>query len=279
MTLKPFASLICPLDKLPLKGDENCWVCASGHSFDIAKQGYINLLPAHKKQSREPGDSKAMVAARRNFLELGHYHIIAKTLADLIAQHSQNNRLSILDAGCGEGYYLQSIAELLPHSLQLVANDISKWAVQAAAKRNKNITWLVASNADLPIESESVDFVICLFGFPIYPEFYRVLKPSGKLIMIDPVPEHLYQLREQIYQDMRAKKVSEYHPPQGFKLISKSQVKHSFQLDRQEQIQQLALMTPHWFKAGTEGRERLQQLESLSITLAVELKLLEKIEA
>ena len=108
MSITPFKALACPLDGTPLHCTGSAWTCASGHSFDIASQGYTNLLPMQNKRSRDPGDSKEMVAARRRFLTAGFYQPIAAAvsravLADLPADAS----ISCLDAGCGEGYYMR----------------------------------------------------------------------------------------------------------------------------------------------------------------------------
>ncbi|MGB8241783.1 MAG: rRNA (guanine-N1)-methyltransferase, partial [Azonexus sp.] len=108
MSITPFQALACPLDGTPLLRTGPAWRCAKGHHFDVASQDYTNLLPVQKKRSLDPGDSKEMVAARRRFLNAGHYLPIAAavsgaTLADLPA----GAMATCLDAGCGEGYYLR----------------------------------------------------------------------------------------------------------------------------------------------------------------------------
>lgn len=271
-----FSSLICPFDGLSLLQESGRCFCPNSHSFDVAKQGYINLLPVQNKRSKEPGDSKQMVAARREFLDLGHYRIISETLAEIIDKNNSAGSISCLDAGCGEGYYLHSLAELLSQPLYAVGVDISKWAIQAACKRNQQITWLVASNASLPVESNRLDFVFCLFGFPVYEEFRRVLKPQGKLIMVDPNEQHLYSLRQVLYPNIQPKEKVVKQVPQGFSQLDSISITHDFTLTTAKAIEQLALMTPHWFKSSKEGRGRLLQLELLSTQLAVEFQLYEK---
>src|SRR5574343_199417 len=140
MTIVPFQSLACPLDGAPLQRDGQSWRCAAGHCFDVAAQGYANLLPVQKKRSLDPGDSKEMVAARRRFLNAGHYAPIAElvrraVLADVAADAS----LACLDAGCGEGYYLRQLAAAVGdrQTLAILGLDISKWAVLAAAKQDR----------------------------------------------------------------------------------------------------------------------------------------------
>ena len=98
--IQPFDQLICPLDKQPLQLNERTWCCENGHSYDVAKQGYVNLLPVQNKRSKDPGDSKAMVQARRKYLEEGHYLPLARALADIVLEQGDQ---TLLDAGCGEG--------------------------------------------------------------------------------------------------------------------------------------------------------------------------------
>src|SRR5690554_7386318 len=107
MSAAAFTTLACPLDGDPLYRSDGTWRCAAGHSFDIARQGYVNLLPVQQKRSRNPGDSKEMVAARTQFLNTGIYEPIAQKVTELVRPLLQQDRpLRLLDAGCGEGYYL-----------------------------------------------------------------------------------------------------------------------------------------------------------------------------
>lgn len=276
MSAKPFTALICPLDGERLSREPTRWLCPQGHSFDIARQGHINLLPVQHKKAKDPGDSKAMVAARRDFLSLGHYQPIAKALRDaVIATSTANEPLRCLDAGCGEGYYLGELIPEASRELELVGVDISKWAVLAAAKSNTHIQWIVASNARLPIQDASLDYVFCLFGFPVYEEFARVLAPKGKVVMIDPAPEHLRELRQHLYPTLTEKPEPPAEAPRGFKPIYHQTVSHGFTLGSPAEIHNLLLMTPHWFRASAERRETVLGLQELETALAVEVKILE----
>src|SRR5690606_8953108 len=202
VSVSPFTALACPLDGAPLQRSGASWRCADGHCFDIAAQGYVNLLPVQNKRSLDPGDSKEMVAARRRFLEAGHYQPIADAVAQaVLAGAAPGRTLTCLDAGCGEGYYLRQLATAAAaeaRPLALAGLDISKWAVQAAAKRDLHdarsqagasaapcTTWIVGSNAGLPVLPATLDRVLCMFGFPVYPEFARVLRRGGELLQVD----------------------------------------------------------------------------------------------
>ena len=194
MNILPFHKLACPLDGEPLLYHVSAWRCAAGHNFDIASQGYTNLLPVQNKRSREPGDNKPMVAARRRFLNADFYQPIAAAASTaVLADLPAGAAASCLDAGCGEGYYLRQLAasDSAVKTLDLIGLDISKWAVQAAAKQDRRINWVVGSNANLPVLSGTLDRMLCMFGFPVYPEFARVLRPGGRIVQVDAGPDHL----------------------------------------------------------------------------------------
>lgn len=268
--------LACPLDQSPLKRVGNTWVCAENHRYDQARQGYINLLPVQFKRSRDPGDSKAMVQARRDFLQRGHYQPIADALNTALSSlpFSQKGNdpgsISILDAGCGEGYYLNRLkASISPNEhWHLLGLDISKWAVLAAAKSDPNLQWLVGTNAHLPIQAQRLDALLCLFGFPVYTEFERVLKPGGFLVQLDPGPEHLIELRQALYDRLEPFKAGNKAP---MDIISRQAIGYQTTLGSAETIADLIQMTPHAFRAPPEAIERLTQQESLTLTVDVQM--------
>ncbi|KAB2928797.1 MAG: methyltransferase domain-containing protein [Dechloromonas sp.] len=280
MNLVSFPALACPLDGEPLQAAAGAWRCGSGHSFDIASQGYVHLLPVQYKRSRDPGDSREMVAARRRFLAAGHYAPIAAavsrmTLDGLAAQAA----FSCLDAGCGEGYYLARLGEALGAGQRMatLGLDISKWAVQAAAKRERRATWVVGSNANLPVLAGSVDRLLCLFGFPVDGEFARVLRPGGRLLRVDAGPGHLRELREIIYAEPRRERPAEAAAPPGFAGVASETLSYRLHLDDAGQIADLLTMTPHLYRASAAGRARAAALSSLSLTVDVRLQSFERL--
>jgi 23S rRNA (guanine745-N1)-methyltransferase len=275
MNIRPFLSLACPLDGAPLQRDGSVWRCASGHCFDIAGQGYTNLLPVQQKRSRDPGDSKEMVAARRRFLNAGHYRPIAAAVSRAaFAGLPPGNAAACLDAGCGEGYYLRQLAAAasgVGRTLALLGLDISKWAVLAAARQDRRPNWVVGSNANLPVLPGTLDCVLCMFGFPVYREFARVLKPGGQLLQVDAGPDHLRELREVIYPTLRVERPAGRAVPEGFTCLPAEAVGFSVELTGTKQIADLLAMTPHLYRASAEGRARAAALTVLTVTADIRL--------
>lgn len=274
MNITPFQSLACPLDGAPLYCQGAAWRCASGHSFDVASHGYINLLPVQKKRSLDPGDSKEMVAARRRFLHAGFYQPIAAAVSRVaLAGLPSGATLSCLDAGCGEGYYLRQLAAAAGDDITLavLGLDISKWAVLSAAKQDKRPNWVVGSNANLPVLSGTLDRVLCMFGFPVYAEFARVLKPDGELLQVDAGPDHLRELREIIYPTLKPERGGDVLPPPGFSCLGRETLSFQVEIVGAEQIADLLAMTPHLYRASAEGRAKAAALSCLAVTVEVSL--------
>ncbi|MDP4546156.1 putative RNA methyltransferase [Marinobacter sp. MDS2] len=278
MSVLPFESLACPLDGMALCRVEKSWQCENGHSFDVARQGYVHLLPVQKKRTKDPGDSKAMVAARQRFLDAGFYQPIADAVTRAtLADSPAASTLRCLDAGCGEGYYLRQLGSSSGSiGLSLLGLDISKWAVLSGARQDRRASWVVGSNANLPVLSGSLDRVLCLFGFPVYPEFARVLRPGGRLIQVDSGQDHLRELREIIYPEVRMESKQVAEAPDGFRRIASEDIRFSLHLAGAEPIADLLAMTPHLYRASQEGRERAASLDSLSLTVDVCLHTFER---
>nr|WP_300313266.1 methyltransferase domain-containing protein [Halomonas sp.] len=275
MSTIAFDALACPLDGGPLHRRDGAWCCEAGHSFDIARQGYVHLLPVQRKRSRDPGDSKEMVAARRRFLDAGHYQPIAKAVAQAVLKGAPaDEALHCLDAGCGEGYYLRELEGVAGDNqkLALLGVDISKWAVLAAAKSWKSATWLVGTNAQLPVQTSSLERVLCMFGFPVYAEFARVLKSGGELLLVEAGPDHLRELREIIYPEIKSPRRESDTVPEGFVRTGDSEtLRYAVDLADATQIADLLAMTPYLHRANAEGRARAAALESLSVSVDVRI--------
>jgi 23S rRNA (guanine745-N1)-methyltransferase len=266
-------NLRCPIDHSTFDLSGGSLRCEQGHSFDIAKQGYVNLLSAADKRSKDPGDSREMIRARREFLESGHYGPVAAHLVERLAPLLRDDSL-LVDAGCGEGYYLQQLQEMFA-SPDILGFDISKWAMQAAARRFPG-TWLVASNRNIPLVDNGADLVLSLFGFPAFEEFHRVLKEDAYLLLVNAGPRHLLELREVIYPEVRLGESTELLAAQaaGFTLVDSTTKEYITEPLGQLDIARLLTMTPHLFRASRQGKERARQLDDFAITVDVVFKLL-----
>ncbi|MBY6347496.1 methyltransferase domain-containing protein [Providencia rettgeri] len=274
-----FEKLCCPLDGLPLVFQAPSWRCPSGHCFDTASQGYINLLPVQNKRSRDPGDSKEMVSARRRYLESGVYEPIAAGVWRALMDGLEGEApFACLDAGCGEGYYPRYLRQQdQDGQLALIGLDISKWAVMAAARSSSDIRWLVGSNAQLPVPDGSLDALLCMFGFAVPEEFLRALKSGGIWVQVEAGPDHLLELRRIIYPTLKADKDEVQEAPAGFSLEAAERIRCEISLDSQEKIADLLLMTPHLFRASAQGLEQARQLTSLDVQVDVRIKVLRRL--
>ena len=199
--------LLCPVCSRPLAKIERSWQCDQHHSFDIARQGYVNLLTVDKKHARHPGDTKEQVAARKAFLDSGCYAPIAETVTELVTPLAPK---AVLDAGCGEGYYLTQLQKHLPEA-EFAGIDISKDAVRFAAVRNKDALWLTGTAAALPFPDGSFDGVISMFALTVEQEFARVLTENGWYLQVIAGADHLMGLKNIIYPEILRKEKT-LHP-------------------------------------------------------------------
>ena len=251
--------LLCPICAEPLERRDNAWVCERRHSFDVARQGYVNLLPVQQKRSLNPGDTKEQVLARRRFLDCGFY----KPIADALCQMAEGFTGPILDVGCGEGYYSACLAEHL--GAELVGLDISKEAVRAAAGRYKNALWLCSSAARLPVKDHSAGLVTSLFALTVPEEFHRALRPDGAFLQVLAQEDHLLGLKSVIYPELTHKPKQTQRELPGFRLEKSLPVRFSFTAEDQ-QVQDLLSMTPHVFRISKEGAARLENTKLLTDT-------------
>ena len=260
--------LRCPICGETLTKEERTWRCEKGHSFDVARQGYVNLLPVRNKHSAQPVDTKEQVFARRSFLEGGFYGPIVDALCHLAQKYGCTG--PILDAGCGEGWYGSRLAESM--AAELIGLDISKEAVRAAAGRYKGHLWLCASAAHIPVADQSIGLLTSLFAFTAPEEFKRVLKPEGTFIQVLAAQDHLLGLKEIIYPKIQLKEKDSVPELPGFALVESLPVRFTFTAEG-EQVQNLLYMTPHVYRIGKEGAERLRSTQKLTDTASCVINL------
>ena len=252
---------ICPICGNKLNKQERSYICENNHSFDIARQGYVNLLTVQQKHSLNPGDTRQQVLSRRAFLEAGHYAPIAQALID--TAKDLNVTGPILDVGCGEGYYSAQLAEAL--DAQLFGFDISKEAVRCAAAKYKNANWFCATAAHIPVEDGSAGLVTSLFALTLPEEFKRVLKEDGYYFQVLAAQDHLLGLKSIIYPELKFKEKDSVPELPGFELVKSVPIRFSFTVEG-EQIRNLFSMTPHVFRISKAGAEALSKTEVLTDT-------------
>ena len=194
-------SFSCPLCHQPLSREKNSYICPQRHQFDMAKEGYVNLLPVQHKRSRDPGDSAEMMQARRAFLDAGHYQPLRDAIVAQLRERLDEKATAVLDIGCGEGYYTHAFADALPE-ITTFGLDVSKVAIKAAAKRYPQVTFCVASSHRLPFSDTSMDAIIRIYAPCKAEELARVVKPGGWVITATPGPRHLMELKGLIYNEV-----------------------------------------------------------------------------
>lgn len=260
--------LICPLCGLPLKIENKTCRCGNGHSFDVARQGYIHLLPVQNKRSLHPGDTREQVLSRRAFLEAGFYQPIANALMQAATAFSASG--PILDVGCGEGWYSAQLAASM--DAELVGFDISKEAVRCAAAKYKGATWLCASAANIPAADGSAGLVTSLFALTMPEEFHRVLNENGLFFQVLAAQDHLLGLKSIIYPQLLLKEKDSVPDVPGFDLLESRPIRFAFTVEG-SQVQNLLSMTPHVYRISKEGAACLAETQSLTDTASCVLNI------
>ena len=247
--LQRFASataFACPICQENLTLLESSLKCCNRHSFDLAKFGYVNLAPQIKQSANY---DKENFQNRQQILEAGFYQAILEAISDLLA--SSKNATTILDIGCGEGFYSRKLQERHPDKT-FYAFDISKDSVQIAAKSEANwaVNWFVGDLARLPIKDASMDILLDIFSPANYGEFRRVLSKDGILIKVIPTKNHLKEIRQKVQDQLTNKDYSNQdiknHFQEHFTILS-SQTASLTKTITAEQLQALLSMTPLLF--------------------------------
>ena len=257
--------LICPVCRTPLQKRDNRCVCQAGHSFDFAKEGYLNLLLSNRHRSRTPGDAPALVQARRAFLDAGYYAPLRARIASLACAET------VLDACCGEGYYTTAAAQ---NAGQTFGFDIAKDAVRSAARRDKQTTYFVAGLHEIPVQDDSVDVLLHLFAPFADSEFCRVLRDGGTLVHVQPGARHLMGLKRVLYDTPYEN--PETPPPVSLPLERQERLRYTAALRTGEDIRNLFAMTPYVYKTSPAAAERLRALDTLETEIDFVLRIYKK---
>lgn len=252
--------LRCPICKQKLIKKERFYTCAAHHCYDIAKQGYVNLLCNNHTGS---GDDQAMIHARSNFLSHGYYQPLCDAIIQLIQQHPSTN---ILDAGCGEGFYTNQFGQAFPND-HIFGFDLSKSGIASASKnRQANTTYAVANVFHLPVMDHSSDIALSIFTPYRLSEMDRILKTHGLFICVGPGPQHLFELKQIVYPHVyknQACPIQDKH----WDIVQERLLTYSIDVYDQQDILSLFQMTPYYWKSPKDGCERLYARTSLTTTV------------
>lgn len=274
-------TVLCPVCQTPITTTEDGGVCRKGHRFDRARSGYMHLLPANRKHAKNPGDDKLMVDARRKFLDKGYYRPLADTVSRLAGEWLANlphQTPCVLDAGCGEGYYTTLLYDALcQRGLEpdILGVDISKLALDKAAKRQKAIFYVVASVFHLPVPDACCDLLCSLFSPYCSEEYQRVIRPGGAMLLVIPGENHLWELKQAIYEHPYKNQVKPF-ALEGFTLLDHMQVHDTIYLAEHNDIENLFKMTPYYYKTSEQDQARLLGRGELTTQIEFEVLLYRK---
>lgn len=248
--------LKCPKCNEALYLNQKSYQCSQNHSYDIAKEGYVNLVLNYNQES---GDNKLLIEARRNFLNLGYYQFLRDTLVEMIQLFPHD---VIVDAGCGEGYYTNEFGKYFPN---VIGIDLSKEGIKKASK-NSSVKYLINSIQNIALLSQSSDIVLSIFSYRNIEEFYRILKQDGYYIEVIPDQNHLIELKNALYDEVYLNEEEENNNDY-FEKIDRINLQDKKELN-QEELQLLFKMTPYYFKTSSKDKEKLEKIEKLTVTFS-----------
>lgn len=259
--------LICPKCKQKIVKFDNTYKCVNNHSYDISKNGYINLLLSRNNS----GDCKEMVIARSIFLPKGYYDIIPNKIIDILSSYNISTNSYILDGGCGTGYYDSIIKKLYPN---IIGCDISKDAIVKASKMNNDLLYFVASSNSVPLESESISVILNIFAPTFDKEASRLLNDNGLLIIVAPDVYHLIELKNLLYKNLYPNNPT---PSifNNFDLINTFDVSKNQNLSKDDLVN-ITKMTPYFYKSTFDSLNNLENIEELNTTIAFKIYVYKK---
>ena len=259
--------IICPVCKKELFRDNRSYTCDNGHRFDIARQGYVNL---YLKQSHKSyGDGPLLSKARHSFFAKDHYRSLKEKLVTIV---KDLNVISVLDCGCGDGYYTNYLKKSLP-DLDILGIDISKEMLKLA-NDNSGVLYVVADNHQLPVRDQSIDLILNCFVPQSLSEYQRILKDSGYLVVVNPDIDHLFELKKAVYDTPYLNKLK--YLPEDWVKVEEYHLKDEIYLDNNRDIKELFSMTPYSYKTSERDKQKLDELDHLDLTLAFHICIYQK---
>ncbi|MEE9322473.1 MAG: methyltransferase domain-containing protein [Granulosicoccus sp.] len=278
--------LACPIDGLALEVAEHGLACARKHNYNVSRHGYVNLLPVRLKPSKDPGDNRDMVEARRAVVDHGVFEPFAQALSAVVcasAQQVDKDLPLLVDAGCGEGYYTAALSSSLRSKASLqnfavLGVDISKWAITAAAKRHLYAAWAVGNNKRLPVLKGAASIITSLFGFETWHP-WADLQHAGQIVVTASAgPQHLIELRKLIYETVIVHEVPDNAEAlaAGYRQTGDSRVEFSSQINDPAIVANILAMTPHGHRVGTDSRTSLDTSVVSELTMDIVIRLYQR---
>lgn len=268
---------VCPVCREKLNSCGGSLRCPKGHSYDLAKAGYVNLLMAQSSKSKRHGDDKAMVAARKRFLEKGYYSPLLDGLVSLLSKFIKDGD-TLADLGCGEGWYSRGILKFAGENgmdIALAGVDISKCSAAFAAKSLPSAEIAVASTSSLPLGNESCDICLCVFAPFSMEEVRRVLRTGGRFVRAFPLEDHLIGLKKLVYDSVYANKVRTAGCD-GFAVEDRLEIRSVLRLDNKQDIADLFMMTPYYYKTSRAGQEKVAAVSELETPIEFGIEVMRK---
>lgn len=271
---------ICPICSEPLEKNQKTYICKNHHSFDIASQGYVNLMPTEKSHENA-GDNADMMIARREFLNTGAYSPLLDALKveveKLLKLKGESGKFKVFDAGCGEGYYTVGIKQYIEScglNAEFAGIDIAKRGIRYAQNRDKDVSFAVAGIFNMPFKNDSADIILNIFAPVCEREFSRVLKSGGELLIVGPSKNHLFGLKKLIYDNPYFNEENIYDFNE-FTHVEDIRVEGNIIVEGKN-IRNLFTMTPYYFNTPQSEAKRLDDVEKLETPIDFVINVLRK---
>lgn len=274
-------NLKCPVCGDLLIKNNTSYKCAQNHSFDVSKYGYTNLLLVNQSKSLNPGDDKEMVLARKRFFELDKYDCLKIKLLELLLKYCQKEE-HFCDIACGEGYYTNYLHSKLSKNIAIktVGSDISKQAIIEASKQKKSmdlssIDYVIANLSNMPFKDKTFTTILNCFAPIDIKEFNRLLKDDGLYIRVLPGPNHLWELKECLYEKPYLN-IAKQEKIENMELLENIIIEKQIYLENNQQIWDLFMMTPYFYKTSNVAKEKLKTISSLNTSISFDIRIYKK---
>ena len=272
----------CPVCNEVLNQIDKSYKCLNGHCFDVNKKGFVNLLLANQSHSENPGDSKEMIDARTSFLDKGYYDNLRDKLFEIIS-HLMPSEGVFCDLACGEGYYTHHLHKLLniDKKVSTFGVDLSKFGIGECTRKMrveqvKNINYCIGNLMYLPYVNECMDVVLNCFAPFFEQEFARIIKKSGYFIRVLPNVDHMLELKEILYKEVKLNELKETNLTE-FKLVKEYDLRYQKEFKDNLDLLHLFMMTPLYYKSSLKVLETIKKIDNLLLTLSFKIYVYQKI--